>query len=176
MINKKNMSSRNLRHHTPGLIIWELKNSLDCYECRHGLSYTIITGEKNNLQAEVLFFVPIGDHCEIQKVKLTNKSSKPKKFILFSFIEFCLWNALDDMTNFQRNFSTGEVEVEGSVIYHKTEYKERRNHYAFYSVNRSIQGFDTDRESFIGLYNGFRKPDAVMEGKNRNSVPHGWSP
>ncbi len=153
-----------------------VKNKLDNYQCRHGLSYTIITGQKNKLEAEVLYFVPLGDHCEIQKVKLTNKSNKPKKFKLFSFVEFCLWNALDDMTNFQRNFSTGEVEVKDSVIYHKTEYKERRNHYAFYSVNQKIQGFDTDRDSFVGLYNGFENPDVVIEGKSRNSVAHGWSP
>ncbi len=153
-----------------------VKNKLDNYQCRHGLSYTIITGEKNGLEVEVLHFVPLGDHCEIQKVKLTNKGNKPKRFKLFSFVEFCLWNALDDTTNFQRNFSTGEVEVKGSAIYHKTEYKERRNHYAFYSVNQPIRGFDTDRESFVGLYNGFGNPDAVVEGKSRNSVAHGWSP
>ena len=62
------------------------------------------------------------------------------------------------------------------MIYHKTEFKERRNHYAFYSVNTPIQGYDTDRESFIGLYNGFDCPDAVMEGKPRNTEAHGWSP
>jgi len=153
-----------------------VKTALDHYECRHGLGYTIITGEKNKLEAQVTYFVPLGDNCEIQKVKLTNKSDTQKKLKLFSFVEFCLWNALDDMTNFQRNLSTGEVEVKSSVIYHKTEYKERRNHYAFYSVNQPIQGFDTDRESFIGLYNGFANPDAVMEGVSRNSVAHGWSP
>jgi cellobiose phosphorylase len=153
-----------------------VKTVLDHYECRHGLGYTIITGEKNNIEAELSYFVPLGDHCEIQKVKLTNKDKAAKKIKLFSLVEFCLWNALDDMTNFQRNFSTGEVEVQESVIYHKTEYKERRNHYAFYSVNRPVQGFDTDRESFIGLYNGFGNPDVVMEGKSRNTIAHGWSP
>jgi len=164
-----------------GVTVWSpgwkpVKTALDHYECRHGLGYTIITGEKNKLEAQVTYFVPLGDNCEIQKVKLTNKSDTQKKLKLFSFVEFCLWNALDDMTNFQRNLSTGEVEVKSSVIYHKTEYKERRNHYAFYSVNQPIQGFDTDRESFIGLYNGFANPDAVMEGVSRNSVAHGWSP
>jgi cellobiose phosphorylase len=80
------------------------------------------------------------------------------------------------MENFQRNFSTGEVEIEGSVIYHKTEYKERRDHYAYYSVNVPVQGYDTDRESFIGLYNGFEEPQVVAEGKPRNTEAHGWSP
>lgn len=80
------------------------------------------------------------------------------------------------MTNFQRNFNTGEVEVEDSVIYHKTEFKERRNHYSFYSVNQAINGFDTDRESFVGLYNGFDNPDVVNEGESKNTIAHGWSP
>lgn len=152
------------------------KTQLDRYECRHGMSYTTITGEKNGIEAEVLFFVPLKTWAEVQKVKLTNKSTETKRFKLFSFAEWCLWNAATDMENFQRNFSTGEVEIEDSVIYHKTEYKERRNHYAYYSVNAPIQGFDTDRESFIGLYNEFRDPQTVMAGKPTNSVAHGWSP
>jgi len=152
------------------------KTELDRYECRHGMSYTIITGEKNGIEAEVLFFVPLNTRAEVQKVKLTNRSTEVKRLKLFSFAEWCLWNAASDMENFQRNFSTGEVEIEGSVIYHKTEYKERRNHYAFYSVNAPIQGFDTDRESFIGLYNEFRDPQVVMVGKPTNFIAHGWSP
>jgi cellobiose phosphorylase len=153
-----------------------VKTPLDEYECRHGLGYSVIKGIKNNIEASVLYFIPLGVHGEIQNLKLTNRGSAAKKIKLFSFVEWCLWNAEDDMTNFQRNFSTGEVEIKDSVIYHKTEYKERRDHYAFYSVNRPIHGFDTDRETFIGLYNGFDNPAAVMEGRPRNSEAHGWSP
>lgn len=153
-----------------------VKTKLDSYECRHGLGYSIIKGAKNGLEAEVLFMVPLNQTCELQKLTLRNTSSGIKSFKLFSFVEWCLWNALDDMTNFQRNFSTGEVEINGSTIYHKTEYRERRNHYAFYSVNQPIHGFDTDRETFTGLYNGFDSPDVVFDGKPRNSEAHGWSP
>ena len=153
-----------------------VKADLQDYSCRHGMGYTIIKGKRNLVEAEVLFFVPVQTNCEVQKVRLTNEGKESKSLKLFSFVEFCLWNALDDQTNFQRNLSTGEVEIKDSVIYHKTEYKERRNHYSFYSVNTKISGFDSDRESFIGLYNGFDKPDAVFEGKPRNSEAHGWSP
>ncbi|MDR0413088.1 MAG: glycosyl transferase [Dysgonamonadaceae bacterium] len=152
------------------------KTVLDRYECRHGMNYSIITGEKNGIEAEMLFFVPLKTWAEVQKVKLTNRTSAGKKFKLFSFTEWCLWNAAADMENFQRNLSTGEVEIEGSVIYHKTEYKERRNHYAYYSVNAPIQGFDTDRDTFVGLYNGFHDPQNVVNGQAGNSVAHGWSP
>ncbi len=153
-----------------------VKTPLDSYECRQGMNYTKIKGVKNGLSAEVLFFVPLKTHAEVQKLTLTNHSGKTKKIKLFSFIEWALWNAATDMENFQRNFSTGEVEIEGSVIYHKTEYKERRDHYAYYSVNVPINGYDTDRELFFGLYNGFDEPQVVEEGKSRMSEAHGWSP
>ena len=153
-----------------------VKKDLDSYECRHGMGYTIITGKSNGLKAEVTFFVPQNYKGEVQKVILTNESSEKKTFTLFSFIEWCLWNAQDDSTNFQRNFNTGEVEVEGSTLFHKTEYKERRDHFAFYTVNSDIDGYDCDRESFMGLYNGFENPDAVMAGKSNNSKADGWSP
>ena len=152
------------------------KTPLDAYECRHGMNYTRITGAKDGVEASVLFFVPLGTHCEVQKLTLRNTTNAPKSLKLFSFVEWCLWNAATDMENFQRNFSTGEVEVEGSTIYHKTEYKERRNHYAFYTVNAPVSGFDTDRESFIGLYNGFEAPQCVTAGQASNSVALGWSP
>jgi cellobiose phosphorylase len=152
------------------------KTELDSYECRHGMNYTIIKGEKDGITASVLYFVPLKTWAEVQKLTLTNNSKKVKKLKVFSFTEWCLWNAASDMENFQRNFSTGEVEIEGSVIYHKTEYKERRDHYAYYSANVPIQGYDTDRESFFGLYNGFDEPQVVAEGKPKNTEAHGWSP
>ena len=164
-----------------GATIWNpgwkpCKTELDFYECRHGMGYTRITGAKDGVSASLLMFVPLKTHAEVLKLTLRNTTKKAKRVKLFSFVEWCLWNASTDMENFQRNFSTGEVEIEGSTIYHKTEFKERRNHYAFYGVNAKIAGFDTDRETFLGLYNGFDDPDAVRAGKSANSVAHGWSP
>ncbi|MFZ1560170.1 MAG: hypothetical protein WAT37_09600 [Saprospiraceae bacterium] len=152
------------------------KTELDRYECRHGMNYTSIEGQKNGVSASALYFVPLKTWAEVQKLTMTNQTLETKKLKVYSFVEWCLWNAGADMENFQRNFSTGEVEIEDSVIYHKTEYKERRDHYAFYSVNQPVQGFDTDRESFFGLYNGFDEPQVVAEGKPRNTEAHGWSP
>ena len=153
-----------------------VKTELDEYQCRHGMGYTIITGKKNDLKAEVTFFVPQNYAGEVQQVVLTNEGSEEKTFSFFSFEEWCLWDAQDDCTNFQRNFSTGRVEVVGSTIYHKTEYRDRRDHFAFYTVNDEIDGYDTDRDSFIGLYNGFHNPQAVEAGKANDSFADGWSP
>ena len=156
---------------------WQpVKTPLDEYECRHGMGYTKFHGKKDDVSADVLCFVPMDDTCEVQRIEIKNESKEEKKLQLFSYVEFCLWNAMDDMTNYQRNLSTGEVEVIGSTIYHKTEYRERRNHYAVYSVNTKADGFDTSREDFMGVYNSAANPDAVLEGKCRNSVASGWYP
>ena len=152
------------------------KTELDDYKCRHGLGYSVFEGKKNGISAVLTDFVPMGTACEVNKLTLTNESNEKKDFTLFSYVEFCLWNAMDDMTNFQRNFSTGEVEIHGSTIYHKTEYRERRNHYAIFSVNADIDGFDTDRDSFLGAYGENRAPEVVMTGKAKNSVASGWAP
>ncbi len=152
------------------------KTELDSYACHHGLGYTRIDSSKNGIEASLLAFVPLGYRGEINRINLENKSGAPKSIKLFSLREWCLWDASDDMLNFQRNFSTGQVEVEGSVIYHKTEYRERRNHYAFYSVNTHIDGFDSSLEEFLGLYNGFNEPATVIAGKSNNSVADGWQP
>lgn len=156
---------------------WQpVQTELDEYSCRHGMGYTRITGVKNQIEVSLLAFVPLHDYCEINRLVITNKSDSKRHLDLFSFVEFCLWNAQDDMSNFQRNFSTGEVEVIGSTIYHKTEYRERRNHYAIYTVNCPVDGFDTSRDEFIGVYNGFSDPQVVKEGKSHNSIAHGWQP
>ena len=154
------------------------KTTLDSYECRHGMGYSVFTGVKNGLKAELTDFVPMGSTCEINRLTLKNETTEPKTFSVFSYVEFCLWNAMDDMTNFQRNFSTGEMEIHdgGSTIYHKTEYRERRNHYAVFGVNEEVAGFDTDRDSFLGAYGENSAPEVVVTGQSKNSVASGWAP
>ena len=152
------------------------KTELDSYSCRHGLGYTILTGEKNGIRAQQELFVPRGDACEIDRLTLENKTDAPRTLDVFSYVEFCLWDAMDDSSNFQRNFSTGEVEVEGSAIYHKTEYRERRDHYAVFWANTPVTSFDTSRDAFCGVYGGPAAPEAVLAGHCSNSMAHGWAP
>jgi cellobiose phosphorylase len=152
------------------------KQALDFYECRHGQGYTVITGEKDGVRVSTRFFVPPGATCEIWETNVENRSGEAKNLSLFTFVEFCLWEALTDATNLQRTLNLGEVEVEGNVIYHKTEYRERRNHFAYFACSENIAGFDTDRDAFLGPYNGFHDPAVVREGRSANSVACGWNP
>ena len=152
------------------------KTPLDRYSCRHGLGYTILEGEKDGICAAQELFVPKGDACELDRLTLTNRSDRSRELDVFSYVEFCLWDAVDDSTNFQRNFSTGEVEVEPCAIYHKTEYRERRDHYAVFWSNTPVTSFDTARDAFCGVYGGPADPQAVRAGHCSGSIAHGWAP
>jgi len=152
------------------------RHQVEEYSCRHGLGYSIIGSTFKGIKAETLFFVPLGENLEIWQVQVTNQRQEPAALSLFSAIEFCLWDAQDDATNFQRNFSTGQVEIEEGVIYHKTEYRERRDHFAFFACSPRPAGYDTQREAFLGKYRSWDQPAAVERGRSFNSVAHGWAP
>ena len=165
------------------------RHELENYVCRHGLGYTIIGSTYQGIEAQTRYFVPLGDSLEIWQLTLTNRRQEPASLSVFSSIEFCLWDAWDDATNFQRNFNIGEVEVpplnpprgdggevEGGVIYHKTEYRERRDHFAFFACSEKLAGFDTQRDVFLGPYRGWDNPAAVERGRSFNSVAYGWAP
>jgi cellobiose phosphorylase len=156
---------------------WQpVRRDLDRYQCRHGLGYTIIESAKDGIQAGLRYFVPLDESLEIWGLTLTNLRSEDVELSVFSLVEFCLWDAWDDAANFQRNFNTGEVEVEAGVIYHKTEYRERRNHFAYFACSQPLAGFDTQREAFLGAYRGFESPLAVERGRCSDSIAHGWAP
>ncbi len=152
------------------------QTELDRYRCRHGLGYTVLESAKNGLAARQELLVPQGDDCLLIRLSLTNESGAEKSFRLFSYVEFCLWDAMDDSSNFQRNYSTGEVELEPRAIYHKTEYRERRDHYALFWSSREPDGFDTQRDAFLGVYGSPAAPEAVFGQGCTGSVAHGWQP
>ena len=156
---------------------WQpVRRPLDTYECRHGLGYTTIRSSLAGLAAQIRYFVPLGETLEIWELTLTNQRSQIASLSVFSAIEFCLWDALDDLTNFQRNLSIGEVEVDDDVIYHTTEYRERRDHFAYFACSEPLAGFDTQREAFLGPYRGWDSPAGVEAGRLSGSIAHGWQP
>ena len=152
------------------------RTELDDYECRHGMGYTRFLSEKDGLSAALTLFVPLGEACEIHDLQLVNRSSEEKHVQVYGCMEWCLWNAVDDGQNYQRNLNIAESEVESSVIYHCTEYRERRNHYAYYGVNRETAGYDTDRNTFLGHMGEWSDPLAVREERSFSSRRTGWYP
>ena len=152
------------------------RSNLDNYECRHGLGYTKIKSERNGIETITKYFVPLGEKLEVWDFSITNHRSVLSELSVFSSIEFCLWDAVDDSNNYQRNYSIGEVEVVDGVIYHKSEYRERRDHFAYFACSQPLIGFDTQREDFLGAYRGWDNPEVVEQGESKDSIAMGWQP
>ena len=155
-----------------------VKRELDSFEARHGLGYTRITGARGGITRR--------DACSSSrwarpprstKVTLTNTSDRRRELdavLLRRVLPVERPGRLDQLP--AQLFAPAKWRSRARAIYHKTEYRERRDHYAVYAVNAPIAGFDTDRETFLGLYNGFGEPDVVAAGASTNSVASGWHP
>lgn len=152
------------------------RTQLDRYECRHGLGYSRFRTARNGLAADLLTFIADDENAEFQVLALRNESATAKTIRVFSYVEWCLWNAEDDAANLQRNLSLAECYVNGSMICHVTGYRERRNHYAFHLVNRAADGFDADRSAFLGPYGDCADPAVVRARRSGNSRVNGWWP
>ncbi|OGC23577.1 glycosyl transferase [candidate division WOR-1 bacterium RIFOXYB2_FULL_42_35] len=147
------------------------------YECRHGTGYTVISSEYAKIKTKTTYFVPKGENLEIWKLEATNSDTETRDLSAFSFVEFCLWDALNDMTDYQYNLNIGQTEYKDNTIYHLSRYRVNKDICAYFGCsNVKAAGFDTQRRDFMGNYGDWSNPRAVIEGKMNSSIAHGWSP
>ena len=164
-----------LRDETSGKV-WRPTRQPEGYECRHGLGYTVIRGRPGGIEVQARYLAPPGETLEIWQVTVSNQRPEKAELSLYAGVEFALWDALDDATNFQRNYNVGEVEIDGNAIYHKTEYRERRNHFAYLACSEPVASFDTQRATFVGTGRCWDRPLGLEQDTLSNSVAHGWAP
>jgi cellobiose phosphorylase len=147
---------------------------LSAYECRHGLGYTKISSSYSDIEAEVTYFVPLDENLEIWMLTLRNTSSEEKELTVFSYAEFCLWQAEFDQTDLQSIQFRGVAKYEEDAIFH--HFFNPYTGYAFFASNGTITGYDCNREKFIGLYHSESNPLAVERGQCFNSESLGGNP
>ena len=147
------------------------------YECRHGLGYTKIRAKYSGLSSEATYFVPLGENLEIWMLTLRNETKKKRDLSIFSFAEFCLWDALNDMTDYQYNLNIGETSYDDGTIYHLSRYRVEGNYLAYFAcTNAKVAAFDSQRRDFLGNYGSLEAPEVVASGKCKNSIACGWAP
>ena len=146
------------------------------YECRHGLSYSVISSGYSGIRTETTYFVPLGENLEIWHLKVRNASRRKRSLGIFTYAEFCLWDAVNDMTDFQYNLNIGQTKFSGNTIYHLTNYHAHQPCYAWFWANRKVVSWDGLRQAFIGPYRSESNPIAVEKGGCSNTAASGWAP
>jgi cellobiose phosphorylase len=146
------------------------------YECRHGLSYTKISSEYSKIGTETTYFVPLGENLEIWRLAVTNNSKKRRSLSLFTYVEFCMWDAVNDMTDFQYNLNIAQTKFRNNAIYHVTNFHAHQDCYAWFWANRKVASYDGLRQAFIGPYRSESNPIAVERGRCAKELAVGWAP
>jgi cellobiose phosphorylase len=146
------------------------------YECRHGLSYTVISSAYAGITTETTYLVPLGENLEIWRIRVGNTSKKKRAISLFTYVEFCLWDAVNDMTDFQYNLNIGQTKYRGNAIYHVTNHHAHQPCFAWFWSSKAVASWDGVRQAFIGPYRSESNPIAVEKGRCHGELAVGWGP
>jgi cellobiose phosphorylase len=156
---------------------------LSRYECRHGLNYTRITGERHGVEASVLTFVPDDADCEIWRVSVRNLTKERKQLDLFAYVELCMGNALNDLVNQPNDQHFNEVflDPKSKILYATKRYwntfgsatVEQSNvaydRYIVFATSLPLVAFDGSKAQFIGRWRSESNPIAIERGKLGNT-------
>ena len=143
---------------------------LDSYSCRHGMGYTTLEGEYKGVTAGLTYFVPDDRDFEIWLLKVTNTLKVPKKLQIFSYAEFCFWDAILDQQNVDWAQQINQGRYDNGIITWYPHYID--NNASFFATSGDVSSYDTNLESFIGRYHSEANPIAVEQGACSNSISY----
>ncbi|MEN6520611.1 MAG: hypothetical protein ABFD46_05605 [Armatimonadota bacterium] len=173
----------------------------DKFECHHTQGVTTIASSYLGIAGQMVIFVPMDDNMEVWRVTLENERDDPADLSIFTYVEWVLGNYSDDLAQRQSSVRFNQVTFEDNCILATKRMWRRpqsvssavvdvrrgsRRHspevisanqswgkYAFIAATVPVDGFDCDREAFVGRYGELSCPRAVKEGKCSNSDSNG---
>jgi cellobiose phosphorylase len=143
---------------------------LDSYSCRHGMGYTVLEGEYKGVTASLTYFVPDDRDFEIWLLKVSNVWNVPKKLQIFSYAEFCFWDAILDQQNVDWAQQINQGRHDNGIITWYPHHVD--NNASFFATSGVVSSFDTNLETFIGRYRSEANPIAVEQGACSNSISY----
>ncbi|HEY3267003.1 MAG TPA: glycosyl transferase family 36 [Armatimonadota bacterium] len=137
------------------------------FRMRHGLGYTVTELARGGVRCEKTVFVPLDAPCEVWRVRLTNESAAPVALSLYPYLEWQLGAISDWHREFHKTFMETEWLEDASILYawKRGEVDASEPPFAgFLAVaGRAADGYDADKESFLGRYGDPSAPAALRE-------------
>lgn len=107
------------------------KTPLDSYKCRQGIGYTVFEASKRGIESKLTAFVPLHTNAEINRLDVTNTTDEPgrhRRDRLHGMVPCGMpWTTrpTSSATCPPARWRI-ERETDATLLYHKTEFKERR--------------------------------------------------
>ncbi len=143
------------------------------FECRHGLGYTVLKTLTEGIEAEITFFVPRSETCELWWVRLTNRSSKSRKLTVVPYVEWLLGDFHLELRyrNIMNLYNRVQFDKESQAVFaRKTASWGDLNIQpfpgeAFFASSLPVKGVCTHKDKFLGLYNTEENPETILSGR-----------
>jgi cellobiose phosphorylase len=143
----------------------------DAYRCRHGVGYTVIEARNFGIETKLLMFVPHDVPMEVWQLTVRNRSRKTRTLNLSTYFEWGLGQAPDWHREFHKSFIETDYDPKARAIFATKrlwEVPTERGHWntdwpyvAFHASSVKPSSFDTDKESFLGMYRNQAMPASV---------------
>ena len=132
------------------------------YRARHGAGYTVFEHNSNGIEQELTVFVPVdesgGEPIKLQRLRLTNASSRRRRLSVTYYVELTLGeNRETSQMHVMTNWDDEAQALLARNRYHP-EYGER---VAFVAITPQADSYGGDRTAFIGRNRSLANPAAM---------------
>lgn len=153
-----------------------VKQEPDSYECVFGFGYAVFKTEYKGIKIFFTLFIPKDDNLEIWDLKIENNSGEEIDLSFFTYFEWCLGSSADHHREFHRTFLVTSFNEKLNTIFatkklweiplgDKGHWNINYEYLGFFSSNKKVDDFETDKESFIGQYGNLIQPEILTKEK-----------
>ena len=147
------------------------------YRARHGAGYTVFEHNSNGIEQELTVFVPVdesgGQPIKLQRLRLTNASSRRRRLSLTYYVELTLGeNRETSQMHVMTQWDDDAQAMLARNRYHP-EYGER---VTFVAITPQAESYGGDRTSFIGRNRSLAHPAAMGLTRLSQKIGAGLDP
>jgi len=132
------------------------------YRARHGAGFTVFEHNSHGIEQELTVFVPVnedgGQPIKLQRLQLTNGSSRRRRLSLTYYVELTLG---ENRETSQMHVVTSWDDESQALLAHNRYHPEYGERVAFVALAPQIDSYCGDRSAFIGRNRSLDSPAAM---------------
>ncbi|MGI8424190.1 MAG: glucoamylase family protein, partial [Chloroflexota bacterium] len=150
---------------------------LDAYRARHGQGYTVFEHNSHAIEQELLVCVPVDDDggvpVRLQRLRLRNRSSRPRRLSVIAYAEWVLGASREETHTHVVTSWDAEANALLAVNHYHPQWSGR---VAFAGASRSVTSFTADRTEFLVRNGSAGRPAARAARALSGQVGAGLGP